>query len=115
MLAVDWLLARRTVQEIESDTRRHPFLLKEVLDAVIMENMAATDLNRRFRAKSTNETNATVSIHVHIVKQLTFAILALFLLFLNAIFLQTRQAFFFFDKSTALVSTRFLLHARNFH
>jgi len=47
VLAVDWLLAAGTVEEAERNARCDPLLLKEVLDAVVMEDMTAADLDGR--------------------------------------------------------------------
>lgn len=91
VLAVDLLLASRAVDEVESNSRRHPLFLKKILDAVEVEDMSTAYLNGRFCSKSTNEADAAIRIRVDSIKHCTFAIFALFFLFFqffaNATFL----------------------------
>jgi len=50
VLAVYRFLARRTVKEVECNARRDPLFLEKILYAVVVEDVATANLDRRFGA-----------------------------------------------------------------
>ena len=46
------LLAGRTVQEVEYDAWSRPFLIKDLLEAIEVEDMLAVELDARLASKS---------------------------------------------------------------